>query len=73
MIGVREGQGLRTRECLVAEKGLEGAMQQPGANAQIQPLNMIPNLVIALILSNDRLSKMKNSLCSGLDLLKRPP
>lgn len=50
----------------------EGGVQQPGANAHTQPLNILPGCVIALILSNDRMGKMKNSLRSGLDLLKRP-
>lgn len=50
----------------------EGGVQQPGANAHTQALNILPGCVIALILSNDRMGKMKNSLCSGLDLLKKP-
>lgn len=47
-------------------------MQQPGANAHTQPLNILPSCVITLILSNDRMGKMKNRSRSGLDLLKRP-
>lgn len=48
----------------------EGGVQQPGANAHTQALNILPGCVIALILSNDRMGKMKNSLCSGLDSSK---
>lgn len=47
-------------------------MPQPGAWAeQTPPLDMLPSYMIALFLSNDRVSEMNNSSFSGLDLLER--
>lgn len=35
-----------------------------------EPLNMLPSLTTALVLSNNRMSEVKKSSFSGLDLLK---
>ena len=38
-----------------------------------QPLNTLPSHTTVLVLSNNRVSKIKNGSFSGLDLLERPP
>lgn len=39
---------------------------------QTQPRNMLPSCMVALVLSNGRIFKIKSSSFSDLDLLKRP-
>lgn len=39
---------------------------------QTQTLNMLPSCMIALVLSNDRMSKMKCGSFNRLDFLERP-
>lgn len=39
---------------------------------QTQPLNKLPNRMITLFMSSDRISQMKNGF-PGLDLLERSP
>lgn len=39
---------------------------------QSQPLKVLPSHMMALVLSNDRMSEIQNSSFSGLDVLDRP-
>lgn len=59
-------------ERLAAEQGPRGGLQQPEACTRNQSPNMLPNSPVTLVLTNDRMSKMKNNSFSGLDRLERP-
>lgn len=55
-------------EHAIAEWGWQGAVQQPGAYTDLVPKLTAQLHDYTLVLSNDRMSKMKNDLFSGLDL-----
>lgn len=67
--GVREGSAELGNMMLLnmANRDLCSSLEL----AQTMSLNMLPTHRIALVLSNDRMYKRKNSSFSGLDPLKR--
>lgn len=59
-----------TGDCVVAEKGSWWCAAAWNLY-RLSPQNTLGSLRIALALSNDRMSGMKNSSLSGFDFLKR--